>query len=119
MTTTATLTAAQARYLAEIRSAGVDGHKYNGRARKTLQALEQLGLIVIDYDLVLHWGGTSSGIYHVWSVEGHETTVTAHGTPGKHGPTGGFTASCSCGYETAGAQRYDVTSLIVHHLFKS
>jgi|KBSMisStaDraftv2_1062788.scaffolds.fasta_scaffold12756_7 hypothetical protein len=116
----ATLTPAQARYLAEIREAGAEGRKYNGRARKVLDALEALGLIVVDYDLVLHYGGTLSGLYQCWSVEGHETTIVANGPAGKHGPVGGFTITCSCGqFEFVGAQRWDVVNLAVHHLFKS
>ena len=44
------LTVAQARYLAEIRAAGVK--RYNGRARRPLEALKRAGLIEYEYDLV-------------------------------------------------------------------
>lgn len=50
-----TLTAAQARYLDEIRVAGV--RAYNGRARKPVEALARLGLITYEYELVPHWNG--------------------------------------------------------------
>jgi hypothetical protein len=44
------LTPAQERYLAEIRE--TPGRKYNGRARRTLTALRQAGLIRYHFDLV-------------------------------------------------------------------
>lgn len=43
------LTAAQERYLAEIRR---DGKRvYNGRARKPIKALEAAGLVDVDWDM--------------------------------------------------------------------
>lgn len=46
------LSAAQQRYLAEIQAAGAQGRRYNGRAAKPLEALERLGLIGLDFDLL-------------------------------------------------------------------
>jgi hypothetical protein len=42
------LTAPQRRYLAEIREAGT--RTYNGRARRTLETLQDAGLIEVEYD---------------------------------------------------------------------
>lgn len=49
------LTSAQARVLAEVRAAGE--RSYNGRARRSVEALAGLGLVTYDYDLVLHAKG--------------------------------------------------------------
>ena len=49
------LTAAQQRYLEEIRAAGTK--RYNGRARRSLEALKAAGLIDFEYDLVPHQTG--------------------------------------------------------------
>lgn len=53
------LTVAQARYLSEIREAGEK--RYNGRARRPLEALRQLGLIEWDFDVYLTSGGSMGG----------------------------------------------------------
>lgn len=56
MATLSKLTEPQRRMLAEIRAAG--GTKtYNGRARKTLEALEAAGLVEYDYELDAHANG--------------------------------------------------------------
>jgi hypothetical protein len=47
------LSPAQERYLAQIRAAGPEGARFNGRARQVLANLERLGLIRLDFDLVL------------------------------------------------------------------
>ena len=49
------LTPAQSRYLEEIRAAGM--RRYNGRARRPLEALRAHGLIEYDFDLIPHLGG--------------------------------------------------------------
>jgi len=58
------LTAPQRRYLAEIREAGE--RRYNGRARRTLEALETEGLIEIEYDQVAHAKGNGIELTEVF-----------------------------------------------------
>jgi hypothetical protein len=53
------LTKPQKRYLAEIREQ--PGRAYNGRARRTLEALEEAGLIEYDFDLIPH-ADSGSGV---------------------------------------------------------
>lgn len=56
------LTSAQRRYLAEIIER--PGRRYNGRAIRSLEALEQRDLITADYDLVIHHDGST-----VWRIQ--------------------------------------------------
>ena len=49
------LTSAQKRYLREIREADREGRPpkvYNGRARRTIEALEEAGLVEADWDMI-------------------------------------------------------------------
>jgi hypothetical protein len=66
------LTKAQQRYLEEIRQAGVK--TYNDRARRPLEALEQAGLITVEWDMRAQTKG--NGI----ELVGHNTArpVEAH-----------------------------------------
>ncbi len=50
------LTAPQERYLAEIRAAWPNPKRYNGRARRPLEALRAAGLVTYEYELVPHIG---------------------------------------------------------------
>lgn len=60
----ARLTAAQRRYLAEIRA---EGRKvYNGRARKSIKALEAAGLVSVRWDMRPHVKG--NGIELLWHI---------------------------------------------------
>lgn len=45
------LTSAQQRILDQVKTGP---HVYTGRARKPVEALEKLGLVTVDWDLVLH-----------------------------------------------------------------
>jgi hypothetical protein len=46
------MTKVQARVLADVRAAGE--RRYNGRMRKTIEALQARGLVTADFDLVPH-----------------------------------------------------------------
>lgn len=52
------LTPVQARMLDEVRQAGQ--RIYNGRARRTVKALEDAGLVAVDWDLILHGNGRAT-----------------------------------------------------------
>jgi hypothetical protein len=60
------LTPAQQRYLAEIRAAGVK--RYNGRARKPLEALRAAGLVEYDFELRPAGIGTMTELFTVRPV---------------------------------------------------
>jgi hypothetical protein len=62
------LTDPQRRMLQEVRDAGT--RSYNGRARRTLEALEQAGLVEYDYELVPHADGVYTERFTVTPVEG-------------------------------------------------
>jgi len=49
------VTGPQERMLKEVRAAGT--RTYNGRARRTVTALEEAGLVEVEYDLVPHAKG--------------------------------------------------------------
>lgn len=63
------LTAAQARCLDEVRAAGASGRAYNGRARRTIEALERAGLVTATMDLVPHVGDRFTERWTVRPVE--------------------------------------------------
>jgi hypothetical protein len=49
------LTVAQHRILTEVRATG--SRVYNGRARRSIQALEDAGLVTATYDMIPQWKG--------------------------------------------------------------
>lgn len=57
------LTVAQTKMLERVRKAGV--LLQNGRARKTIEALERAGLVEYDYELVPHWDGRYTELFTV------------------------------------------------------
>lgn len=65
------LTIAQQRYLAEIRAAGEK--RYNGRARKPLEALRAAGLVEYDFELTPHPGGLHTELFTVRPTNEEET----------------------------------------------
>lgn len=58
------LTKPQQRYLDEIRASGEK--RYNGRARRTVKALEGAGLITVEYDQNAHVKGGGIEITEVF-----------------------------------------------------
>lgn len=70
------LTSAQRRYLAEIIER--PGRRYNGRAIRSLEALEQRDLITADYDLVIHHDGSTVWRIQCWPKSAERTSdITA------------------------------------------
>jgi hypothetical protein len=58
------LTPAQWRYLDEIREAGEKGRTYNGRATRPIEALEQAGLVEVDWDMIPQVKGGGMELVH-------------------------------------------------------
>lgn len=114
----AAYTPAQARYLAAIVAAGAKGKRYNGRARRALQTLERMGVILVDWDMFPATSGTMAWDITAWAVDDKLVWITANGPAGLHGPVGGFDIRCSDGWTATGlARRYDAVRVAYHHLF--
>lgn len=60
------LTDAQQRILDEVRAAGAEGRKYNGRVKRPIDALVAAGFVNADYDMRAQAKG--GGIELVWSI---------------------------------------------------
>jgi hypothetical protein len=60
----ADLTAAQLRLLERVRAAGV--LVFNGRARRTVKALESAGLVTADWDV--HFAVKGNGVQPLWRI---------------------------------------------------